>query len=122
MVSYHGEFSTSGVPEECEGIVDDQMSQCLGEWNCKCQDSANNTYFCIRKLAQDENSIYCQFLDNEEFIEVYDLNEDPYQLNNLIFDDADTRKFTSNQVVRELRNVKQSISEFQFNHENQITK
>ena len=70
LISYHGEYSTNGVPEECEGIVDDQMSQCLGEWDCKCQDVANNTYFCIRKITQSENSIYCRFEDNENFIEV----------------------------------------------------
>ena len=31
------------------------------------------------------NSIYCQFKDDEEYMEYYDINEDPYQLDNLAF-------------------------------------
>ena len=119
LISYHGEYSTNGVPEECEGIVDDQMSQCLGEWDCKCQDVANNTYFCIRKITQSENSIYCRFEDNEDFIEVYDLNEDPYQLNNLMSNDVDEHKISPSQVVKELNHAKQMISDFQFDPEQQ---
>ena len=95
------------------------MSQCLGEWDCKCQDVANNTYFCIRKITKSENSIYCRFEDNEDFIEVYDLNEDPYQLNNLMFNDIDKSKISPSQVVKELNNAKQLISDFQFDPEQQ---
>ena len=42
----------------------------------------NNTYTCLRTLNSDENSIYCYFIDSEDFVEVYDLSGDPYQLEN----------------------------------------
>ena len=84
VITYNGEYTTNGVPEECEGIVDVQMSQCLKEWDCKCQDVTNNTYFCVRKLSSQENSLYCQFDDVENFVEAYDLSTDPYQLLNLV--------------------------------------
>ena len=46
------------------------------------QDVGNNTYTCLRTLNPDENSIYCYFIDSEDFVEVYDLSGDPYQLEN----------------------------------------
>ena len=46
------------------------------------QDVGNNTYTCLRTLNSDENSIYCYFIDSEDFVEVYDLSGDPYQLEN----------------------------------------
>ena len=69
---------------DCEGLVDNQMSQCRLEWDCKCQDVANNTYLCVRQFTEEVNTIVCQFMDNEDFMEAYDLNKDPYQLNNEI--------------------------------------
>jgi len=87
------------------------------KWDCKCQDSANNTYFCIRKLTDTENSIRCQFQDNEDFIEVYDLNEDPYQLNNLIFSDGGRNGLTQDQIRKELGTAKQPITKLQVDFE-----
>ena len=49
------------------------------------QDSGNNTYTCLRtvRTGKDaENSMYCYFVDNENFVEVYDLTADPFQLEN----------------------------------------
>lgn len=47
-------------------------------------DSFNNTYHCIRTLRQQqgENSIFCQFADTENFVEFYNLETNPHQLNN----------------------------------------
>ena len=97
VITYNGEYSTNGVPEECEGVVDAQMSQCTKEWECKCQDAANNTYFCVRKLNNHENTLYCQFDDEESFVEAYDLSTDPYQLLNLVKmnDTTQSQKITS---------------------------
>ncbi|KAH0540066.1 hypothetical protein KQX54_012037 [Cotesia glomerata] len=50
---------------------------------CKCQDSANNTYSCIRRFSKRYNNIYCIFDDDEQYIEAYNLNEDQYQMNNI---------------------------------------
>ena len=61
-------------------------------------DGYNNTYTCVRTLAKasrpdgnggDEgsagspNSLYCEFADDEHFIEYYDHTADPWQLKNL---------------------------------------
>merc|ERR1711974_134141 len=55
-------------------------------FSCKCQDSTNNTYTCLRTIIQEEeeDSIFCLFEDDESFVEIYDLNLDPYQLTNLV--------------------------------------
>ena len=31
------------------------MAECSPEWDCKCQDSKNNTYTCLRTLKQQDN-------------------------------------------------------------------
>eukprot|EP00052_Salpingoeca_macrocollata_P001131 m.24018 g.24018 ORF g.24018 m.24018 type:complete len:216 (+) comp11133_c0_seq2:954-1601(+) len=45
-------------------------------------DSKNNTYTCTRTFSP-ENSMYCEFADNENFHEYYDIDKDPYQLDNI---------------------------------------
>lgn len=32
---------------------------------CKCQDAANNTFTCIRRVSPDSNDIFCIFEDNQ---------------------------------------------------------
>lgn len=76
------------------------LQLCLNDFGCKCQDAANNTYVCLRTLSpsgpnnlkknkvqekeeeREEDSLYCQFDDSENFVELYDLRVDPYQLKN----------------------------------------
>ena len=114
LVTYSGEYSTVGVPFECKGIVDVQMSQCRAEWDCKCQDVANNTYYCIRTIDDTENSIFCEFDDEEGFIEAYDLSEDPYQLNNIMIEpnaDSKIRREYIIESLEDIRNVAQGVSE-----------
>ena len=108
IITYNGEYSTNGVPEECEGIVDVQMSQCLKEWDCKCQDVTNNTYFCVRKLNIHENSLYCQFDDAENFVEAYDLSTDPYQLVNLVKKNDTTQR---EKIVSSLEKLRSMIED-----------
>ena len=59
------------------------MSHCKVEWDCKCEDTRNNTYQCMRYLDSEENKVLCRFEDEEEFVEYYDLKKDPYQLYNI---------------------------------------
>ena len=111
IVTYSGEYSTVGVPEECEGIVDAQMSQCRREWDCKCQDVANNTYYCVRKINTEDNSIICHFDDDDNFIEAYDLNLDPYQLNNLLYGDAENEIIHHEKILESLDKIKSVVKD-----------
>ena len=118
LISYSGEYSTSGVPLACQGIVDIQMSQCRKEWDCKCQDVANNTYLCIRKLNERENSILCEFDDDEKFVEAYNLNEDPYQLANLAFGDGKHKAIRSNWIASSIEEMRKFIKYSVKEHRN----
>uniref|UniRef100_A0A673KT16 N-acetylglucosamine-6-sulfatase n=1 Tax=Sinocyclocheilus rhinocerous TaxID=307959 RepID=A0A673KT16_9TELE len=51
--------------------------------DCVCEDAFNNTYACVRAL-KDANLQYCEFADNESFVEVYNLTSDPHQLENIV--------------------------------------
>lgn len=57
------------------------LSHCFPD--CVCEDACNNTYACVRTLA-DENLQYCEFADSESFVEVYNLTSDPHQLENIV--------------------------------------
>lgn len=91
LIEYHGEGSRKTVSPHCPYDQSDTLSNCIPEQKCKCQDSKNNTFMCVRHLephiATDvipsHDFVFCKFRDSENFTEAYDLNVDPYQLNNL---------------------------------------
>ena len=80
----------------CVANADDELSL-----NCRCScttgavsgqiqdaspcDGANNTYACFRTLGTGiaANTMYCEFVDDESFVEYYDLSADPWNLHNL---------------------------------------
>jgi len=82
LVEYSGEGG-EGVDKDCPQWKTGEFSWCKAELDCKCQDTFNNTYTCMRSFSAIEDSMFCKFEDNESFEEFYDLTEDPYQLDNL---------------------------------------
>ena len=51
---------------------------------------ANNTYHCVRQLATPQTNttltrMYCEFDDDEQFKELYEMKADPWQMNNLAY-------------------------------------
>ena len=79
IFSYHGEANMAF--HDCQD--DHMMSYCSVDWNCKCDDTKNNTYQCMRYIDERENKVLCTFEDKQNFVEYYDLNKDPYQLHNI---------------------------------------
>ena len=68
-------------------------AQCDNFWSCPAPkpedyhmgDWSNNTYHCVRTIVPDqENTIYCRFLDDENFVEYYDIAKDEWQLHNAV--------------------------------------
>ena len=82
LVSFTGEFRGVTDPD-CADVTDAAMYICDPAFACRCMDSANNSYACVRSMSDVEDSLYCEFRDDVGFVEVYDLGRDPYQLDNL---------------------------------------
>ena len=84
MIEYHGEGKV-GNYQKCGDVIEDMynLAICEPEWGCKCQDSRNNTYNCLRTMTNTENTLFCAFEDDVGHLEFYNLEEDLYQLHNL---------------------------------------
>ncbi|KAF6217400.1 hypothetical protein GE061_001755, partial [Apolygus lucorum] len=81
-LEYRGEGSEKYDPS-CPWR-DNHLSLCSSKACCKCQDSTNNTYSCVRSVIDEvEDFVFCRFEDDEAFVEAYDMIKDPYQLVNL---------------------------------------
>ncbi|KAM9467435.1 N-acetylglucosamine-6-sulfatase [Clarias gariepinus] len=79
LVEYEGEGHNVSDPT-CPSLGPG-VSECFPD--CVCEDAYNNTYACIRTVSQTTNLQYCEFDDNEVFVEVYNLTADPFQLTNI---------------------------------------
>ncbi|CAL4098117.1 unnamed protein product, partial [Meganyctiphanes norvegica] len=60
------------------------LSGCNPEFSCKCEDSWNNTYACIREISTQTDRLFCKWDDKEKFEEHYNMKIDPFQINNTI--------------------------------------
>ena len=81
LIEHSGEGKE--VNKGCE-YLGPNLSGCNPEFSCKCEDSSNNTYKCLRVADEEHNNLYCLWDDDELFEEIYDLNSDPNQIDNLI--------------------------------------
>lgn len=95
------EHSGESYPEQvgaCAGLGPG-LYGCAEQYDCKCSDAGNNTYACVRHLNVTStplkqqgqpivlnNTVFCLWQDDENFIEFYDLVQDRYQLHNKISD------------------------------------
>ncbi|CAN9508495.1 unnamed protein product [Ophioblennius macclurei] len=79
LVEYEGEGSEASVPS-CP-LLGPGLWFCHPD--CVCEDAFNNTYACVRTVAPSADLQYCEFDDNEVFVEVYNLTADPFQLSNI---------------------------------------
>merc|ERR1712150_24654 len=112
LVTYFGVGMGPGKDqdEECREKCDNQMSHCNIDWGCKGEDSANNTFACLRTLNQDENKVCCRFEDGEGFIEAYDLTNDPYQIDNLaVSNDQQAEPGWIESCVKEIEEMIQNL-------------
>uniref|UniRef100_A0A1B6KZS0 Sulfatase N-terminal domain-containing protein n=1 Tax=Graphocephala atropunctata TaxID=36148 RepID=A0A1B6KZS0_9HEMI len=83
FIEYVGEGDMNTVSTDCPLNNDNTLSECYPSSACKCQDSRNNTYNCIRNIDQERNFLFCNFYQQTGHLwEYYNLNSDPYQLNN----------------------------------------
>ena len=93
LISYHGEGDPKCGLSECPAPLD-------GLWWMP--DSYNNTYHCVRTLQEGDDSIYCVFYDDEDFVEYYDLQTNPHQLGNDYESLSDTQVAHYEQRLQEL--------------------
>ncbi|KAG5684857.1 hypothetical protein PVAND_014067 [Polypedilum vanderplanki] len=104
LIEHWGEGNVETFNPECPWKKSQRLSECQIEAECKCQDSWNNTYVCVRHLSKDINFLYCTFHDREHFNEAYDLGEDEFQLNNVAYDILPSIQARYQIIVENLRN------------------
>ncbi|XP_050075402.1 N-acetylglucosamine-6-sulfatase-like [Anopheles maculipalpis] len=83
LVEYWGEGTVETYNPLCPWSAEDRLQLCTVDAACHCQDAWNNTFTCVRHLAHDVNFIYCEFKDDQNFVEAYDISNDLYQMDNI---------------------------------------
>ncbi|XP_065363312.1 N-acetylglucosamine-6-sulfatase-like [Calliphora vicina] len=86
LVQHFGEGNLNTYKPECPWSRTDLLAECTVEADCHCQDAWNNTYSCIRHFSYHTNRLYCEFNDNEDFVEAYEVDNDPHQMQNMVRD------------------------------------
>ncbi|KAK3783048.1 hypothetical protein RRG08_018880 [Elysia crispata] len=81
LVEYYGEEEAK--EPECPKLSNQHLKGCSKMYHCVCEDAKNNTYGCIRYENAKQSFKFCEFQDVSNTIEVYDLNGDPNEMNNI---------------------------------------
>lgn len=82
LVEYSGEAKTS-IPH-CPQLEGQNVFNCNYLAHCVCEDAWNNTWSCVRVTTDQNIYKYCEFVDDQHFVELYELNSDPWELTNLV--------------------------------------
>ncbi|XP_057663660.1 N-acetylglucosamine-6-sulfatase-like isoform X2 [Diorhabda carinulata] len=82
LIEYWGEGDTRRIDPKC-AWTDPNLTECIPDQWCKCQDSRNNTFTCMVELTESQNFKFCRFNDEENFLEAYNLTVDPFELKNV---------------------------------------
>lgn len=106
LIEYWGEGNSETFNENCPWRKSQRLSQCDPEAACKCEDSWNNTYSCVRHMGPETNMIFCMFHDRENYQEAYDLNVDFHQIDNIGFELLPSFQAKYQLMVEDLRNCK----------------
>lgn len=104
LIEYWGEVDEEN--HECHYRKSQRLSGCTLEADCKCQDSWNNTYACVRHIEDDTNLIFCVFRDRNGYQEAYDLNDDLYQVNNIGYELLPSVQARYQLIIENLRRCK----------------
>lgn len=83
LIEYRGEKYKRKPANGCPSDNDLNLYLCDQELACKCQDAANNTYSCVRRVSPYHDNIFCTFEDQEAYVEAYDLMKDNYEMDNI---------------------------------------
>ncbi|XP_076664914.1 N-acetylglucosamine-6-sulfatase [Andrena cerasifolii] len=83
LIEYRGERSKDTPSSGCPTDSDPNVALCMKDMACKCQDAANNTFSCIRRVSPRYNNIFCIFEDDEHYVEAYNITTDNYQMENI---------------------------------------
>ncbi|PVD33907.1 hypothetical protein C0Q70_05169 [Pomacea canaliculata] len=97
LVEYSGEekVSIAGCPQ----WQNQRLFNCNPLAHCVCEDAWNNTFSCIRATVDSAIYKYCEFKDNQNFVELYELISDPFELTNLASTAAPNLKETLKQQL-----------------------
>ncbi|KAK9884362.1 hypothetical protein WA026_005309 [Henosepilachna vigintioctopunctata] len=90
LIEYWGEANQKNIDKSCPW-TSNQLQECRSESWCKCQDSRNNTYSCVIHLTKMKHFKLCRFYDRLDFLEAYNLINDPFELWN-IYEDLDRQE------------------------------
>ncbi|XP_076230933.1 N-acetylglucosamine-6-sulfatase [Calliopsis andreniformis] len=102
LIEYRGEKSKNTPSSGCPTDSDPNVALCMKDMACKCQDAANNTFSCIRRVSPNYNNIFCVFEDNQHYIEAYNITTDNYQMENIGYTMKHNRRYRFRKYLKKM--------------------